>query len=246
MLEIHIVPVLRDNYCFLIEDPSTKRVVIVDPGESQPVVEALAAKGLNPEAVWITHHHGDHIGGLPELLEHFGALPVLCSERDQNRVPGCTRTLTPNSKLEFAGEAVSILDLPGHAEGHIGYHFPESHHLFLGDVIFGASCGAVFGKTHLEMYHSVNRVKSLPPETKLWCGHEYTRNNLRFAKAVLGPDALTERESAFEVPSVPLLLSQELTTNPFMNLGDTRVTGFVGETEPSAVFKALRLAKDKF
>lgn len=246
MIEINIVPILRDNYCYLIEDTESKSIVVIDPGESQPIIDALVARDIKPKAIWITHHHGDHIGGLTEILEHFGQLPVLCSERDQNRVPGCTRTLTSNSKLEFAGETVDILELPGHAEGHIGYHFKESGHLFLGDVVFGASCGAVFGKTHLEMYHSVKKVRALPPQTKLWCGHEYTKNNLRFASAVLGRDALAEREATFSVPSVPLLLAQEHATNPFMNLTDSRVTDYTGESEPGAVFKALRLAKDKF
>lgn len=246
MIKVQTLPILKDNYCYLIEDAATKDIVVVDPGASQPVIDALKSGGRKPSAIWVTHHHHDHIGGVSDLLNHFGPTPVACSERDKSRVPGCTQTLTSSSRLEFAGEAVSILELPGHAEGHIGYYFAQSGHLFVGDVIFGASCGAVFGDTHYEMFRSVEKVKALPPETKLWCGHEYTSNNLRFAKAVLGQEALASREKEFSVPSVPLKLSEEHRTNPFMNLEDPRVTQYVQESEPSKVFKALRLAKDKF
>jgi len=115
-------------------------------------------------------------------------------------------------------------------------------------VIFGASCGAVFDNTHAEMYRSVSRLTKLPPETKIWCGHEYTENNLRFAKAVLGPEALAQRIAEFKVPSVPLLLSTEHATNPFMRLESPEVLGYLNlePGDPEAAFKALRLAKDQF
>lgn len=249
MLEVLIVPVLKDNYTYLIVDEPTRSCLIIDPPEFAPVLQRLEAEALKPAAIWLTHHHGDHIAGVPALSQHFPGLPVVCSLRDKERIPGATQHVKEGDSLEFGGESAQIYELPGHAEGHIAYHFPKSGHLFCGDVIFGASCGAVFGATHLEMYHSVNRVKGLAPETKLWIGHEYTKNNLRFAEAVLGQEALADRKAAFKVPSVPLTLSIEHLTNPFMQLDDPRVLSFLNLDEtspPEATFKALRLAKDKF
>lgn len=246
MITVELVPVLKDNYCYLVIDAPSRSAVVIDPAESDPVSAKLGELNLKPVAIWLTHHHHDHVAGVPGLLKTHGSMPVICSRRDQTRLPDSTRSVAEGDTLEFAGETATVLELPGHAEGHIAFHFPESQNLFCGDVIFGASCGAVFGGTHREMFHSVTRVSKLDPATKLWVGHEYTKNNLRFATAVLGEAALAERVAAFQVPSVPLHLATELKTNPFMRLQTPEVRGYVNETEPEATFKALRLAKDKF
>lgn len=249
MIRIVTIPVLQDNYTYLIVDEPSRHCVILDPPDAQAVVSRLEKEALTPEAIWLTHHHHDHIAGVPELAKLYPGIPILCSARDANRIPDSNRSLSDGDTLEFGGEQVLISELPGHAEGHIGFHFPESGHLFCGDVIFGASCGAVFGDTHSEMYRSVQRVSELPPSTQIWVGHEYTENNLRFAEAVLGEDALSERKAAFQVPSVPLSLETELKTNPFMRLQSSEVLNFLGLTDatlPEEIFKELRLAKDNF
>lgn len=247
-MKVHTLPVLKDNYTYLIEDEPSRTCVIVDPPDAEVVLSYLERLGLRPVEIWLTHHHSDHIAGVPALLRRFPRLQVVCSSRDSRRISDVTRPVKEGDRIEFAGEQVEILELPGHAEGHIAYHFPKSAHLFCGDVIFGASCGAVFGDTFSEMYRSVTRVSKLSPETKLWVGHEYTENNLKFASVVLGEDALAERKAAFKVPSVPLHLAQELTTNPFMRLSTPEVLGYLGlsQDEPEATFKALRLAKNTF
>jgi hydroxyacylglutathione hydrolase len=248
VLDVLVVPVLRDNYTYLVVDEPTRTCLIIDPPEVGPVLSKLEQDGLSPKAIWLTHHHADHIAGVPGIVERFPGLPVVCSQRDATRIPSSTRSVKEGDTLDFGGEEAEVLALPGHAEGHIAFHFRGSHHLFCGDVIFGASCGAVFGNTHSEMYHSVTRVSELPPETRLWCGHEYTENNLRFAEAVLGSQALEERKKNFKKPSVPLLLSIEHRTNPFMRLQSPEVLKYVAmeSGDPEATFKALRLAKDRF
>ena len=248
MISVLVVPVLKDNYTYLAVDKPTRTCLIIDPPEVSPVVERLETEGLKPAGIWLTHHHNDHIAGVPGLLERYGPLQVTCSVRDSERIPSATRAVKEGDRLEFAGEDIAVLELPGHAEGHIAYHFLNSENLFCGDVIFGASCGAVFTDTHREMYRSVSRVTQLPPSTKLWVGHEYTKNNLRFAEAVLGADRLAQRKAEFEVPSVPLHLSNELETNPFMRLETEEVLNYLNlrPGDPEATFKALRLAKDRF
>lgn len=244
-MKVHFVPTLKDNYSYILVDEARRSALLIDPAEADPVIAALEEHALTPSAIWITHHHSDHIGGIPGLLARYGALPIICSTRDKDRVTN-TQTVSEGDRLEFAGEPVEVLLLPGHAEGHIAYHFPQSHHLFAGDVLFGASCGGVPGGAYDEMFESVSRVGKLPAGTKIWCGHEYTKNNLRWAEAVLGESALAERKQNQAVPSVPLLLETELATNPFLRLESPEVLAFTGKSQPREVFKALRQAKDRF
>lgn len=244
--KVHFVPMLKDNYSYFLVDTARREALIIDPAEAQPALEFLENQGISPAEIWLTHHHQDHIGGLDGLLARYPNTPVLCSARDQSRIPQATRSVHDNERLEFAGEQVCVLNVPGHAEGHIAFHFLESGHLFSGDVIFGASCGAVFGETYDEMCDSVTRLSQLPGNTKIWCGHEYTTNNLKFAEAVLGREALTSRQAEHRVPSIPLLMEVEHATNPFMRLETEEVRSYVGKTGRREVFKALRKAKDRF
>lgn len=248
MLTVAVIPVLKDNYSYLVIDAATRSCLIVDPPEVEPILDEIQTRALKPLAIWLTHHHQDHIAGVPGLATKFNGIPIICSERDRPRISASTRSVKEGDRLEFGGEEAFVLEVPGHAEGHVAFHFEESRHLFCGDVIFGASCGAVFGDTHSEMYHSVTRLAQLPPQTQLWCGHEYTKNNLRFAEAVLGNEALEERKQTFSVPSVPLLLETEHQTNPFMRLESREVLAYLNREagDPEGTFKALRLAKDKF
>lgn len=245
-MDVAFVPTLKDNYSYLAIDPPRRQALLIDPAEARPVLDALSERGLTPIAIWITHDHADHTGGIVGILEEHPNLPVICSERDGPRVPRVTRTVKGGDRLEFAGEHAEVLEVPGHAEGHIAFHFPQSHHLFSGDVLFGASCGAVFTGTYDEMCDSVGKLKALPSETHIWCGHEYTGNNLAWAEHVLGAEALAGRKADHKVPSIPLLMKTELATNPFLRLDTPEVQSYTGETERRANFKALRQKKDKF
>lgn len=245
-MDVRFVPTLKDNYSYVVVDKPSHKALLIDPAEDGPVRAYLEAEGLNPCAIWITHDHADHTGGIEGLRRYYGELPVVSSERDRDRVPCVTRTVREGDRLEFAGQSAEVLNVPGHAEGHIAYHFPEGGELFAGDVIFGASCGAVFTGTYDEMCDSVCKLKSLPPSTRIWCGHEYTGNNLRWAEHVLGEATLAHRKATYKVPSIPLRLEEELATNPFLRLDSPEVQRYTGQTETRAVFKALRQLKDKF
>jgi hydroxyacylglutathione hydrolase len=245
-MQVRFVPALQDNYCYFVIDPPSRKALVIDPAEAEPVLAFLDQEGLNPEAIWITHHHEDHTAGIPGIKQRYRDLPVLASVRDKDRVPHTSRTVQGGDRLEFAGQPVTVLSVPGHADGHIAFYFPEAGHLFSGDLLFGASCGAVFTGTYQEMCDSLGRLQALPPSTHIWCGHEYTGNNLRWAEHVLGEQALAQRKAEHRVPSIPLLLEVELATNPFLRLDSPEVQAYTGQTERQAVFKALRQLKDKF
>jgi hydroxyacylglutathione hydrolase len=245
-MQVDFVPTLKDNYSYFAIDAPKRQALIIDPAEPGPVLDYLARHQLAPAAIWITHHHGDHTGGIEAILEAYPGLQVVASEQDRERVPRVSRTVNGGDHLEFAGETAVVLSVPGHADGHIAFYFPDSGHLFSGDVLFGASCGAVFTGTYDEMCDSVCQLKALPPGTRIWCGHEYTGNNLRWAEHVLGESALARRKAEHKVPSIPLLLELELATNPFLRLDSPEVQAYTGKSETYAVFRTLRQLKDKF
>ena len=241
-LKVHRVAVLSDNYCYILEDQTTRQAVLVDPPVVEPLVEVLERHGLRPVAIWITHHHHDHTGGVSELRRRYD-LPVYASARDRGRVPDQTHDLKAGDQLEFAGQPVDIFEVPGHSSGHIAYYTPG--HVFSGDVVFGASCGRIFEGTPAEMYASVQKIASLPEDTNIWCGHEYTLGNLKFAAGVDPTNqALQERLASASVPTVPLQVGLEKATNPFMRCHQPAIQQYAGKTDPIEVFAEVRRRKD--
>lgn len=244
---VHRVPVLKDNYSYLIEDTSDKTCVVLDPGESGPVIEAIEQRGLKPVAIWNTHHHDDHIAGNGGVLERFPGLPVVGAEGDRGRVPELTEFVKPGSPLAFGGDSVEVLFVPGHTRGHIAFYFPSGH-LFSGDLLFGYSCGAVFEGTLEQMYESVSQLLPLPDSTLVYCGHEYTFNSRKWAEAVEPDNAAIKQRIAdqTETPTVPLHLGQEKATNPFLRVDQPAVQAYTGKTAPAEVFGELRTMKNNF
>lgn len=246
-IKVHRIPVLQDNYSYLIEDTQEKTCVVVDPAEAGPVNAEIDRLGLKPVMLWNTHHHADHIDGNAGVLEKAGNIPVFGSAGDKGRIAQLTQLLKAGDIVEFGGDKVRVLEIPGHTLGHIAYYLPSGH-LFSGDLLFGYSCGKVFEGTMEQMYDSVRQVGELPDDTLIYCGHEYTLNNRKFAEHVEpdNPHHTARRGLEMEPPTVPLKLALEKQTNPFLRVNEAVVQAFTGKTAPAEVFGELRRRKDNF
>src|ERR1017187_10991296 len=229
-LGVRPVRAFADNYIWLIDSPRVPgRVVAVDPGEAAPVIAELRRSGASLAAILLTHHHPDHIGGVPELAR-LGAVPVIGP--DDDRIPGRTHTVGDQERCELPdlGLAFDILHVPGHTLSHIAFWGHGA--LFCGDTLFSAGCGRMFEGTPTQMNASLNKLRELPADTRVFCGHEYTAANLRFALTVepANAAALEYRDRVEAVrpaghPSLPSQLSLERQVNPFLRCDNPDVRG---------------------
>ncbi|BAC91280.1 hydroxyacylglutathione hydrolase [Gloeobacter violaceus] len=250
---VHRLNALKDNYVFVLEDEAARTAAVVDPAEARPVLEALVRLGLKLVAIFNTHHHHDHVGGNRELLEAYPGIAVYASRRDRGRIPGQTVELEDGDTVAFGCERARVIFVPGHTHGHIAYHFAGCGHLFCGDTLFAGGCGRLFEGTARQMQHSLGRLRELPGETQVWCAHEYTLGNLRFAHT-LEPDnaELAERLRTVEVlrarkiATVPSTMAAERATNPFLRWESRQLQRAAGAIEPEEVFAHLRALKDRF
>lgn len=257
MLEAIPVPALSDNYVWLIRPPGAADAVIVDPGEAEPVLAALAEHALEPAAILITHHHGDHVAGLADVSARYPGVPVYGPAAE--RVAGVSHAVRGGDRVEIAalGTTFEVLDTPGHTAGHISFH--GAGVLLCGDTLFAGGCGRVFEGSNADMAVSLARLAALPEETRGCCGHEYTIKNLEFARAV-EPDneALAERARHAAAlresgqPTVPFTLAEEHRTNPFLRCEEPAVRAAAEEragralADATEVFGVLRDWKNRF
>ncbi len=252
MLDIKSIPAFSDNYIWLIQN-SDQRCAVVDPGDAKPVLEYLQQHDLSLEAILITHHHNDHIGGVSELVRQYPGVSVVGPANEP--VPTLTHAVEAGDQIELFDEVFLVLGLEGHTSGHIGYIGDGK--LFCGDVLFSAGCGRVFEGTMEQMFTSLTKLSTLPEETEVYCAHEYTASNVAFALAV-EPDNTQLQQYRDEVnrlraqnrPTLPTTIRREKWINPFLRTDQTSVirsvTNRTQKTDPISIFTALREWKNEF
>jgi hydroxyacylglutathione hydrolase len=256
-MQVTIVPCLSDNYAYVLRAPGSQRAVVVDPGEAAPVERALERLGLTLGAVLATHHHGDHVGGTRELAQRFPGLKVYGHVSDQGRIPEQSELLQHGDEFQVEGLSFRALHIPGHTRGALGY-FGEGA-VFTGDTLFAGGCGRLFEGTPAQMYESLNvTLGALPDDTQVYCGHEYTASNLRFAAhvepgnaAVNAKVARVAEQRARGEATVPSTLAEEKATNPFLRCSSAEIIAHVSnalgaDRSPAAILGAVRAAKDRF
>lgn len=251
-LHIEPVPCLRDNYAYLIRDETAGICAVVDPSEPGPVLKALETRGWRLTHILNTHHHYDHTGGNVRLKEVFGA-EVVGPEKDRDRIPAIDQGVDEKTNWRFGPTDVRILEIPAHTKAHIAFAFPGA--AFTGDTLFAMGCGRLFEGTPEMMWRSLSKLMTLPAETRVYCGHEYTQNNGRFA-LTLEPanEALRHRmrdvdeKRARNDPTVPSTIGLEKQTNPFLRPDSPEIRerlGLVSEDDVT-VFAEMRRRKDSF
>lgn len=255
-LEILIVPCLQDNYAYLIHNADTGETALVDVPEAAPILTALKARNWQLTDVLLTHHHWDHIDGLPDLLAGLPSNPLIWgAAADAHRLPPLDHALTDGETVTICAEAVQVLDLSGHTIGHIAFHFATTQALFSGDSLMVMGCGRLFEGTPAQMWASLQKLSALPDATRLFSGHEYTASNIRFALALepanSGLILLSERVAALRsehTPTIPTTLAQERTLNPFLRAPNPDMKAALGMTGAADVdvFTEIRARKDKF
>ena len=246
--------VLKDNYVYLLHDAASGATAVVDPSVADPVFAALKETGWRLSHILNTHHHWDHTGGNAALKAATGAI-VVGPLADRKRIPDIDVALGDGEHYAVGSEAAEIFDVPGHTRGHIAFWFPTSRALFCGDTLFTLGCGRMFEGTAAQMWNSLSKLRALPAETRVFCGHEYTQANARFALSVEpGNGALIERAKLVDAlrsqgrPTVPATLGEEVATNPFLRADRIELqeaAGLVGRN-PVEVFGEIRHRKDVF
>ena len=254
MLTIIQVPVLTDNYIYLIHDPVCGETAAIDPALAQPVLDVLDKNGWRLTYILNTHHHWDHVGGNLELKQKT-ACKVIAAQSDQNRIPGIDIGVSEDDVISLGSHSARVISTPGHTSGHIVYHFAEDGALFCGDTLFVMGCGRLFEGTPEQMWNSLQKLKTLPPSTRIYCTHEYTQTNGRFALSV-EPDNSQLQQKMIEVqrlraenkPTVPSTIEEERATNPFFRADSISIQKTLGleRRSPLSVFTELRKRKDSF
>ena len=251
-LEIVTVPCLKDNYAYLVNGPDG--TCLIDAPEAGPIIAALESRGWKLDSILITHHHHDHVGGVEELRARYGCT-VIGPKAEADKLPRLDRALADGDTVGTGAALAVALAVPGHTLGHLAYHFPDAGVVFTADSLMALGCGRIFEGPAPMMWASLQRLAALPPETRVYSGHEYTTGNAKFALTIEpGNAALISRcnrvaaSRAKGEPTVPSLLSEELATNPFLRAARPDVKAAVGMTGASDAesFAEIRRRKDAF
>ena len=253
-LDIRQIPVLNDNYVYLIREPESGCIAVVDPAVAGPILDEANRLGWTITHILNTHHHGDHTGGNLEIKKKTGCT-IVGPGPDRDRIPGIDIEVNDGDTYSFGAIEAEIFFVPGHTRGHISYWYADADALFCGDTLFSIGCGRVFEGTMDQMWSSLSRLRALPAETRVYCAHEYTQSNIRFAVSI-DPNNLALRTREAEVkmkrqngePTVPSRLAEELAANPFLRADQPDLQAALGMSgaNPVAVFTEVRQRKDVF
>ena len=254
MLKINIISCLQDNYSYVIEDSSSNTVGVVDPSEFKPIDNFIKKNYKKIDFILNTHHHFDHTGGNLELKKKYNCKILGCLE-DQKRIPGIDIKLQNNEIFKFGNVKFQIFFVPGHTSGHISFYSNKEKIIFTGDTLFSLGCGRVFEGTYSQMLESLNKIKNLPEDTKIYCGHEYTKKNLDFCLEIDSSNYLLKEKKRWvdakiikKNPTLPVTIEEELKTNIFLRCNVPSIKKTLGMQKSSEVeiFKKLRDLKDSF
>ena len=250
---VEIIPCLSDNYSYLIHETETGITSIVDPSEFN-ACDKIINKYKKLDFILNTHHHADHIGANLELKRKYNS-KILGFNLDKNRIPGIDILLKENQKHKIGNLEFKVIFVPGHTKGHIAFFFEKEKIAFTGDTLFSLGCGRVFEGTHEEMFNSLNKIKNHPPDTKVYCGHEYTKSNLNFCLEY-DPNNTHLKDKKIDIdkklssnkPTIPCTIADEIKTNIFLRCNDPEIKHRLGLKDSSdvEVFSKLRDLKDSF
>ena len=240
MLEIIRIPVLSDNYVWLVHEPDSKETMVVDPAVAEPVLAEAAERGWTITQIWNTHWHPDHTGGNAAIKEATGC-HITGPEAEKERIPTLDTMVREGDRVKLGEVTAEVIDVPAHTAGHIAFHIPSENLAFVGDTLFAMGCGRLFEGTAEQMYDNMRKLEALPDSTQIYCAHEYTKSNGEYA-LVAEPDNVAVKERMAEVvemrargeATVPTTIELERATNPFMRAGS------------AAELAARRTAKDNF
>jgi len=254
MLSIQQIPVLNDNYIYLIHDPESTETAVIDPAIAQPVLAQLQSNNWRLNYIFNTHHHADHVGANLDLKRQT-ACKIIGAAADQSRIPAIDSLLQEGDTLQLGHYPIKIIECHGHTSGHIAFYIPDAEALFCGDSLFSLGCGRLFEGTAAQMQQSLAKFAALPLTTKIYCAHEYTASNAKFALSVEpnNPVLLQRIKQITQLraqhqPTVPSTLAQELASNPFLRThsAEIRHSLHLEDASDLEVFTALRTRKDNF
>ena len=254
MLNIEIISCLSDNYSYLIHDQDTNTVAIIDPSDFDQCDQIIKKKYNKLDYILNTHHHLDHVGGNQKLKEKYKS-KILGSEIDKDRIPGIDINLKEKQNFKIGKTSFEVIFIPGHTKGHIAFYLKDEKIVFTGDTLFSLGCGKVFEGTNEQMFRSLNKLKNLPIDTKIYCGHEYTIKNLKFCLEYDQNNEFLKKKSNWinlkinsNYPTVPISIGEEKKTNIFLRCNEPSIKNALNlnNAPEQEIFSKLRALKDNF
>ena len=254
MLDIDIIKCLEDNYSYLLRDKETNLVGVVDPSEFKPVDLEISKLYKKLDFILNTHHHNDHVGGNLELKKKYNS-KIICSAHDENQIPGADFKKDDGDEFYLGKTKFEVLHIPGHTLDHISFFSEEAKVIFTGDTLFSLGCGRIFEGSFDQMFQSLEKIKNLPKDTEIYCGHEYTNNNGNFCLSIDKENSKLKKRTKEvknkinkNLPTLPVLLSEELETNIFLRCDNSKIKNILNMNNASKleVFTKLRNLKDQF